>query len=57
VVGGLGVTPVNIVVLQGDNEHRIENVETWWYDDLDLVIRFPDEETATYPGGNVMERF
>ena len=48
---------VNIVVKQGSNEHRIEGVETWWYEGIDLRVRFPDEEIETFPGGDVMEMF
>lgn len=51
------MNPINVVILQGGNQHRIEGVETWWYEGIDLVLRFPNEETTTYTGGNVMGRF
>lgn len=47
----------NIVVRYRGGDHEIEDVETWWYEGIDLHIRFPNQKTATYPGGNVMERF
>jgi len=51
------MTPINVVVLHDREEVEVEGVETWWYDELDLVLRFPSGETKTYSGANVIGRF
>jgi hypothetical protein len=47
-------TTVDIVWERGSGTD--ENVETWWYEGLTLVVRYLDGSETRYPYGNVVDR-
>ena len=47
----------DIKIVAPDKDHERNDVDTWWYEDSTLVIRFEkDGETERFPNGNVMKR-
>nr|BDD45084.1 hypothetical protein 16 [bacterium] len=51
------MTPINVIVQQGDDQHEVEGVETWWYEGINLHVRLATKDVETFPGGNVMGRY
>jgi len=47
--------PRTITVMKDGETVTAENVETWWYNDLDLYIQFTTDQVETIPGGIVVE--
>jgi hypothetical protein len=46
----------SIKILSPEGSRVLENVETWTYDRLTLLVFYEDGETAEYDRANVIER-
>jgi len=47
--------PARVNVVTPAGSETVENVETWWYDGLDLVVLLTTGESTRYPQGNILE--
>ncbi|NUC72569.1 hypothetical protein HTZ84_09645 [Haloterrigena sp. SYSU A558-1] len=45
-----------VKIASPDGDEVLENVETWTYDKLTLIVDFENGETAEYDRANVIER-
>ena len=45
--------PQEIVVMKEDETETVEDVDTWWYDGLDLIVLYTNGQTETFSGATV----